>query len=414
VLALGKNSPIFPFLFEHVPTFDLFQAPTRWNVILVFSLSLLASIGADFWERQQLLRLFWVRLGTVGAAAAAIVALIAGILLSDIEPSLVPAVASAGGALFVIGTLAWRRRLKPGKAWMVLFSAVILADLLWAGSGLNPSQPLSLYKEKSELYEKAGNGHRVYMPSDLEYAFKFETSHRFDTFLPGIEWPLVRDVGLPNTPLLDRIPSANNFDPILPRHFVQWMNRLDEVKWDHLPTLLELMDVGWRAVVDPAAPGGINYLRVDDPQRIRIISAATWVPNDERALNEVFKVDFNPRSEVILQGAPGLQTENGSGAFAFRLLRQDNPNLVQIEVSLEKDRWLVLSDVWFPGWQALIDGEEAGIYRANYAFRAVYVPAGEHFVEFRYSPPSFQMGLAFSILSWAAMGYLAWVRRRSS
>ncbi|MCX5880079.1 MAG: hypothetical protein NTY44_13345, partial [Deltaproteobacteria bacterium] len=49
LLALGKNTPVYPFLFNHVPTFNLFQAPTRWNLLTVFALALLAGMGAKAW-----------------------------------------------------------------------------------------------------------------------------------------------------------------------------------------------------------------------------------------------------------------------------------------------------------------------------------------------------------------------------
>ncbi|MGH2522533.1 MAG: hypothetical protein ACRDH2_08515, partial [Anaerolineales bacterium] len=49
LFALGRNTPIFPFLYRHVPTFDLFQAPTRMMILFVFALALLAGLGADRW-----------------------------------------------------------------------------------------------------------------------------------------------------------------------------------------------------------------------------------------------------------------------------------------------------------------------------------------------------------------------------
>lgn len=60
-----------------------------------------------------------------------------------------------------------------------------------------------------------------------------------------------------------------------------------------------------------------------------------------------------------------------------------------------------MSDTYYPGWHATIDGRPAHIYRANFLFRAVCVPAGEHVVEFAFTPPGFRIGLAISILSMA-------------
>jgi len=58
---------------------------------------------------------------------------------------------------------------------------------------------------------------------------------------------------------------------------------------------------------------------------------------------------------------------------------------------------LFLSDAYYPGWQAFANGEETKIYRANYAFGAVYLPKGKHQVRFVYTPTGFKLGLAVTI-----------------
>jgi uncharacterized membrane protein YfhO len=59
------------------------------------------------------------------------------------------------------------------------------------------------------------------------------------------------------------------------------------------------------------------------------------------------------------------------------------------------------------GWKAFIDGNETKIYRANYAFRGIIVPAGKHKVEFIYAPESFEISkniaLILSSLSFAGL-----------
>jgi hypothetical protein len=87
LLALGKNTPVFPWLYQHAPTFDMFQAPTRFTLWAEFALALLAAIGADRWRAPQGRGLYWTRLGTAGALAISIGVGLALLFFSGIRPA---------------------------------------------------------------------------------------------------------------------------------------------------------------------------------------------------------------------------------------------------------------------------------------------------------------------------------------
>src|SRR5207247_1360779 len=74
-------------------------------------------------------------------------------------------------------------------------------------------------------------------------------------------------------------------------------------------------------------------------------------------------------------------------------------NRVVCEVDAKTSGFLVLLDTYYPGWCAYVDGRDAEILRANFAFRAVEVPAGKHQVEFVYRPQSFYAGLTVTSLA---------------
>ena len=77
---------------------------------------------------------------------------------------------------------------------------------------------------------------------------------------------------------------------------------------------------------------------------------------------------------------------------------------VAVEVNLESPGWLILTDTYYPGWQATVDGQPVEIFRANLNFRAVAVPPGEHVIVFEYRPRSFQVGAWISGLALVALG----------
>lgn len=412
LLALGQNTPIFPFLYEHIPTFDLFQAPTRWTILLEFSLVLMAAIGVELWQQRELLRLFWVRLGTVGAMAAGIIALLGGRVLSDVRGSFINAVAFAGLWVMLSGVIAWRRRIQPAMIWPVLIASFVAVDLLWAGNGLNPTVSMDLFRGDSKIIEQVTSDHRVYMPGDMEEEVKFEWTHRFDTFYPEVEWRLVRDVGLPNTTMLDKIPSANNFDPILPELYVTWMDVVDQVSGTKRAQLLAMMDVGWEARLDTREEFTILYSEVQNPNRILFVGDGVWVRSNEEALDAVLDMDFNHTEQVILEGIPTRLYQTNPEGSTFSITDQTDPNRLQIKVEATEACWLVVADSWSPDWRAKIDGESVELYRANYLFRAVQLRPGEHMIDFIYKPISFVIGGFVSLISWVLLWVTWWVIKK--
>jgi uncharacterized membrane protein YfhO len=74
---------------------------------------------------------------------------------------------------------------------------------------------------------------------------------------------------------------------------------------------------------------------------------------------------------------------------------------------------LFLSDTYYPGWKAYVDGKETKIYRADYTFRAIYVLGGSHKVEFIYSPLSFKMGvIGFAVGVLLALGGAFYIQKK--
>ncbi|OGO64047.1 MAG: hypothetical protein A2030_03455 [Chloroflexi bacterium RBG_19FT_COMBO_50_10] len=68
-----------------------------------------------------------------------------------------------------------------------------------------------------------------------------------------------------------------------------------------------------------------------------------------------------------------------------------------LNVNSARSGFLVMSDIYAPGWNANIDGHAAAVLNANYAYRAVVLPAGQHQVEFYYAPDSFTIGRTLSL-----------------
>jgi uncharacterized membrane protein YfhO len=89
------------------------------------------------------------------------------------------------------------------------------------------------------------------------------------------------------------------------------------------------------------------------------------------------------------------------------------PSTVRIDTDAAAPGYLILTDTFYPGWTARVDGVPAPIRPANVLFRAVRVEAGRHTVEFRYQPTSFTIGATISLASLALLGVVAFAGRKA-
>ncbi len=84
-----------------------------------------------------------------------------------------------------------------------------------------------------------------------------------------------------------------------------------------------------------------------------------------------------------------------------------------LNVSTPVYGFLFVDETWYPGWKAFVDGIETKIYKANYTFRAINVPAGEHEIRFVYEPDSFYNGIKITGVSVALLLLLVIFLRRN-
>lgn len=126
------------------------------------------------------------------------------------------------------------------------------------------------------------------------------------------------------------------------------------------------------------------------------------VPKSENASSEdikthLIKADFDPKQTIYIEEESDWAAAGGFASTAI-FEKYENQEVV-INTESSADGWLFLSDAYYPGWVAYVDGTETKIYRANYAFRAVQVPSGAHQIIFRFKPQSFYLGLKISLLT---------------
>ena len=435
VIALGHNTPIFPWLYRNFPTFDMFQAPTRISILAVFSLSILAAIGADSWHRPREKLLYWLRLGIMAAAAitigAGLALLVSRSLTWGIRPSFIRATALLGIWGIGLGVLTLKapeggNTHLVGDRWGWWQWAVVIwvgFDLVVSGWGLNPGVELNVYSEPSptayEVISKLDGG-RLYLTADDEEQLKFDRFLRFDTFQPfeaGRGWRDLRSAQLPNVTLLDSIPSVNNFDPLLPGRYSNWMEKLSDVDLVTQNRMLNLMGVTVVETIDLSQPYGVRFESQAAYPRFRWAACGLQVESGDEALKLVTQNHVNLESIVILEVDHVSGGVNCADQIAPNIrIITSSANEVSLEIFSENPGFLVIADVWYPGWRAFVDGDPIPVLRANYLFRAIEIPDGKHEVMVVYQPNWFYWGAAISGITFLGIIILGsyWLKNRNS
>ena len=134
---------------------------------------------------------------------------------------------------------------------------------------------------------------------------------------------------------------------------------------------------------------------LDDDAAFARLHDPAFEPAREVLLAEVEPANHSPRS--------GAEWGGGSVNLSPRLgspdqvtIVQDKPERVRINVTTDQPGYLVLTDSWYPGWRAFVDGQPAPIYRADVLFRAIQIEPGTHAIAFEYRPDSFLVGAMVS------------------
>jgi hypothetical protein len=174
----------------------------------------------------------------------------------------------------------------------------------------------------------------------------------------------------------------------------------------------------WRAEYDDGVAVVWRNLRA--MPRAWLVSEVEAVDGEEalRRIRGEGQKEFDPRRtallEVSVEELPRLSVVTTRGATGMARVAEYGPNRIVVETDAGAPSVLVLSEIFYPGWEATVDGARARIDLADYLLRAVTVPAGRHRVEMRYRAPAARNGAIISALTVALLiGLSVWSRRAS-
>ncbi|MEW6742721.1 MAG: YfhO family protein [Planctomycetota bacterium] len=336
-------------------------------------------------------------------------ALLRATLLPDLAK-----VGGAGGALLLLAWM-WRRRMRaPSVALVVLLTVV---DLVALGRVTNPPQARDLQYAATPgldwLAARTGiEGDRMIsfpatelLPGTLAQLFGIRA-------VSGTASMVVRETGE-----LVRALDGGMLDPDDARVIGALKQR------ERLTSpLLELLGVRWVLTQGPLDDvKGYSRAYVGHPEVMAVyarepamppaflVSRLRVVPDAEQRLAALADGDFQPRREAIVEEAPADHPLEALAGGSCRLTRPRAEEIV-VETEAAGPAFLVITESFFPGWRAEINGLPAPLLRTDHAFMGVPLPGGRHEVRVSYRPRSFRLGAIATLIGLVALALLLAVR----
>jgi hypothetical protein len=430
-LALGRHTPLYQLLYDHLPGYSSFRGTAKFGFLLGLFLSLLAGIGFD---RVRALapdhprRAAWIAIGAglvVGILALCLWRSPTGLwgeLLAYVSrspesylfrpatltaPELVRfsgrfaagQIGVAAGALVLVGVL-WRLTRRWPAATHAITALLVLEMVLFARVTRETTTSRPAYPERwaATTRENAGD-YRV---------------HHVD--LAHVNGALVRGQR-----------ELWGYDPGVPRRYAELMRAgqggdparaTQYLRLRRSTNVLPLYRCRYLLPPDPAQPP----LELPDPMpHLQLVTRYHVLPARNDALRAILSSTFNPRQSVVLDRPPSITIPARSPAVAGTArIVGETVNTLEIEADLSSPAILVVTDNFARGWRVEPLRPSQGRYEVqpgNYSQQAVALAAGRHRFVLRYRPARLRLGLGVSVFAWLAWLGCAtvflWRRRRS-
>jgi hypothetical protein len=180
--------------------------------------------------------------------------------------------------------------------------------------------------------------------------------------------------------------------------------------------------------IDPALIDSDAWRLVEEASAARVYEnlramPRAWLTNQVVSVNPTQALDaiktgklpdgrgFDPARAALVEAPLALNSQSLDSQASATVAALSATHM-EVRTSSTTASFLVTSDAYYPGWRASIDGQDAPLYRADYAIRGVMLPPGQHRVRFDYSLRRFYLGAGVSVLSLLALGALAWTGHR--
>jgi len=389
-IMLGRYTPIYQLYYKWLPGISTFRIPARCLVIFVFFMAALVGLGVQQLNESQLTRkrqLFTMTFLTILLLSLFGGAKVLGVPLVSKEILLATAFVISAFVILNVPRFMKNTRLVP-----VFLIVVLFLDLYFAYSHQTPKQNQNNLLQKYNfelLFERDSGFNRVNLPLVASRGMKFHY-YNINGYTPIVLDDYFRFVHS----------MANLAEPQLDRHTLSLKLYQPDLVFSS-----KILGVKY-AMVTAKTERELSLLVAPQVMpRAVLVRDAIVLPDLEEHLSYLKRPDFDPQRQVLLESAPRnnsspiSDTNDILGKDDIVEITQYQPNRINLKSISHSNTYLVLSELFYPGWHVYVDGRKAPILRADFLLRAVSLTPGRHDIVFVYRPVSFLAGAALSTLT---------------
>lgn len=445
MLALGYHTPLYGWLYRNLPLMNLTRYPEKF-FFLTFSVLLYATLkGLSRLFQAERLSFFKA---LAGPAILGTILIVIYFVFRIHRQGLLQLVAFAKGmpvsdplawdissavlvhlerqiilSLSLLGLLAISLKGIARQSFVqVVIMAIAFVDLVSAHQPYQFLMKLEMMEKRPELLGSMDNLslQRVFFTSPDSPLYP--TSSHFARARSPIEYTTFAFETLrPNTGIAWGVSYMQEMEAIGRKSFDLFLQVAKTLPAERIYRMLGILNVKYLVSLHELTPGPLTLVRYfpeypawlyrinPSVPRAYIVPYATYERDPAKTIERMASDGFYPLKEVVVNEPVSLPTRRDFRAKAKIVVYKNRT--VHLQVSSNSPGILILADSFYPGWRAYVDGKERKILRANFFFRGVPLPAGEHLVEFHYQPRSFTIGLIITLTTLCGVGILCFVFR---
>jgi hypothetical protein len=430
-MTWGKNFAGFNvFLFENLPLYNKFRAPSFAQVIPQFTMGIMALLTLQQILFEEKAREFFKKhlkpiLFTVGGLFALLALLYIGMDYGAGDDSgiITGSVQQTGsdevGRLIVSALKDERQSMFGGQILRTLGIALLAAIALYLYvkdkiSALATAIVIlvistlditltshKFFNNENDQYSVRPEDQKLFVTAE-DYANTNFKASAFDILIKEDKAPNFRVLNILNGPFAESRTSyfhksIGGYHPAKLRIYQDIIERYFSKSTN--PGVLNMLNTRYLITQSPFSGGDTLIKRDEAFGPCWLVSNVKVVEDRVAAINALGSTNLRDTAIVIKEAATGLVQPQRDSLATISMTKFDN-DAIEYEVNGSGPQFAVFSEIYYPkGWNAYVDGKKTDYLNVNYVLRGISVPAGKHSIKFVFEPESVQQGRSIMFIA---------------